>query len=183
MTGDPLPYAPVAPRTGCCSGQRTGEIPLPCAPVAPPFGMSGSPAARPAASAAHAQHLVQFAAIRAECTPHRIVDTEFCKSAVSAIRAEYTPHRARTRRFPCSNCPRRIHHHCGSRRARRQLTAPPCCGGFRVWPFRFSALSFGVKSAFRFGYGSAPLPLDDLTTIYLRNRPVFARIAGWLQNE
>lgn len=33
------------------------------------------------------------------------------------------------------------------------------------------------------GYGSAPLPLDDLTTIYLRNRPVFARIAGWLQSS
>lgn len=146
------------------------RYPLPCAPAAPPFGMSGSPAARPAASAAHAQHLVQFAAIRAECTPRRIVDTEFCKSAVSAIRAEHTPpvevlalnvpprfqqsawstppHRARTHRFPCSNCPRRIHHSCGSRRARRQLTAPACCGGFRVWPFRFSALSFEVKNAY-----------------------------------
>lgn len=94
--------------------------PLPCAPVAPPFDMSGSPAIRAEHTmsllASHAQHLVEFA----------------------AIRAEHTPRHARTHRFSCSNRPRRIHHHCGSRRARRQLTAPPAAAvpGFGLFGFQ-----------------------------------------------
>ncbi len=52
--------------------------------------------------------------------------------------------------------------------------------GYKDWAID----GLGIPSlTIEVGYGSAPLPLRNLTTAYLRNRTVFARIAGWLQNE
>lgn len=52
--------------------------------------------------------------------------------------------------------------------------------GYKDWALG----ALGIPSlTIEVGYGRAPLPLDELTTIYLRNRSVLARIAAWLQNE